>query len=122
MDWNVLFIFGSLTLVLLGSFYFNYQGRRDLARAIRLVVEKADMSDPALAADLLKSLTAPPSDLRRGTLFIAVGLAFAILAIILDQPEALRPMLGVAAFPTLVGCAYLLFHYLSHGRRTGPSV
>lgn len=113
MDWNVFAVFGSIALVLVAALYLNYRGRRAVADTIREVVEKANLSDPQLATELLRQLTARPSDLRRGGLFLAVALAFVIMAFVLDQPEAVRPMIGVAAFPGMLGFAYLIFHYLS---------
>lgn len=117
MDWDVVVVFSSLVLVLLGGFFFNYLNRRSVAAEVRLIIDKMGVSDPALTVELLQQLRRPSSDLRRGGLLVALGVAFAVFTLILDQPLALRPMLGAACFPTLIGLTYILFHYQA---RRGP--
>ncbi|MEC7288616.1 MAG: hypothetical protein VXW22_00755, partial [Pseudomonadota bacterium] len=56
------------------------------------------------------------SDLRRGILLIAFGVAFIILGMIVphDEPEAMRGIVGVSSFPVVMGLAYLGLWRFSH--------
>ena len=64
------------------------------------------------ARNFVKQLAEPePSkdrDLRRGLVWLAIGIATAILGVAVGQAEATGPILGTAAFPTLIGVAYLV--------------
>lgn len=52
------------------------------------------------------------SDDRTGLVLVAIGIAIAGFSLIANQQDWLRLGLGAALFPTLVGAALLLRHYL----------
>jgi len=52
------------------------------------------------------------TDDRTGLVLVAIGVALAGFSLIANEPEWLRFGLGGALFPTLVGAALLLRHYL----------
>ena len=88
--------------------------RKDSAHAGMLVdrIGRNDLSGPR-AGD--------GSDDRTGLVLIAIALAIAGFSLIANQQDWLRLGLGAALFPTLVGAALLLRHYLLR-RAAGPDV
>ena len=58
------------------------------------------------------------SDLRRGVLLIAFGIAFIVLGTIMphDEPEAVRGIVAISSFPIILGLAYLGLWRFSHDR------
>jgi hypothetical protein len=52
------------------------------------------------------------TDDRTGLVLVAIGIAIAGFSLIANQQDWLRLGLGAALFPTLVGAALLLRHYL----------
>ena len=116
----VAIIFGSIVAVVLGPFYLRSQERQRLQETLRTAIDKGQ----PLPAEIVEALTTDvkvrprPSaarDLRVGIIWIGVAVGFAALglAISANEPEALYPMLGVAAFPGFIGMAFVLISFLA---------
>ena len=110
--WIPIAMFVSIAVVFSLWFYFRYKARVETQQTFRLALEKGSELSP----DFIKQLGEPePSrdrDLRRGLIWLAIGFATAILGIAIDQADAMGPLLGTAAFPALVGAAYLvMWHF-----------
>ncbi len=103
-----IFLFMSIVATIWLISHFNFKKRHAVHETLRHAVENGQQ----VSMDLIEkmSLLVDPvrSDLRRGVLFIAFGLAFLLLGSLIshEEPEAIRPMLGVAAFPIILGLAY----------------
>ena len=50
------------------------------------------------------------ADLRRGMISIAVAIAVGVFAFAVGDSGVKTPLLGIAAFPLLIGIAYLILH------------
>ncbi len=109
----VFIVFASMASVLLGAFYFAHRSRRAVYDTIRAVIEKTGEATPDLIKEIQRDRIGKFADLRKGILFVAAAAAFAILSLVVDDPDAVGPMLGVAAFPGLIGAAYILFHFMA---------
>ncbi|MEX1251418.1 MAG: DUF6249 domain-containing protein [Hyphomonas sp.] len=102
-------VFLTPAVIVLIVSYFNSRKRQTIHETLRHAIDKGQ----ALSPDLLEkmSLVTDPvrADLRRGVLFLAFGAAFAVLGALvgMEEAEAFRPMLGVAAFPIFMGIAYI---------------
>jgi hypothetical protein len=66
-------------------------------------IGRGDLSGPRLEG---------ATDDRTGLVLVAIGIAVAGFSLIANQQDWLRLGLGAALFPTLVGAALLLRHYL----------
>ncbi|MEL6861729.1 MAG: DUF6249 domain-containing protein [Pseudomonadota bacterium] len=98
--------------------HYNYKKRLTAHETLRLAVEKGQEVSPELV-ERMSYLNDPiKSDLRRGILLIAFGIAFMILGSIVphDEPEATRGIIGIASFPIVLGLAYLGLWRFSHDR------
>ncbi|HAY07830.1 MAG TPA: DUF6249 domain-containing protein [Hyphomonas sp.] len=89
--------------------YFNSRKRTTIHETLRHAIDKGQELSPDLLEKM--SLVTDPvrADLRRGVLFLAFGAAFGVLGALIgmEESEAVRPMLGVAAFPVFMGIAYI---------------
>ena len=106
-------VFGSLAVIVVSAFYFSYKKRTVVYDAIKVAIEKTGTVDAALVEAIIRDNVGPYADLRKGVILIAVALAFMILGVLVDEQEAVRPMIGVASFPGLVGLSYVLFHFFA---------
>lgn len=108
-EWIPIILFISAAVVLGLWLYFRYRTRQALQETIRVAIEKGQDLSPELLESLGQTKQSGHVDLRRGAVALAIGIAFGVLALVLGpaEPDAVRPMLGVAAFPTLIGVAYL---------------
>ncbi len=111
MDEEVLIVaivFSSIALVFGLWLYFRFRARTDTQQTIRLALEKGADLSPEFIKQIGEPEQGKDKDLRRGLIWLALGLAMAILGAAINEPDAIGPMLGSAAFPGLVGVAYLV--------------
>lgn len=106
-------VFAALASIVISAFYFSYKKRMVVYDAIKVAIEKTGSVDPALVEAIIRDNVGPYADLRKGIILIAVAAAFAVLGFSVPDDEAIRPMLGVASFPGLVGLAYVGFHFFA---------
>ncbi len=111
-----IFIFASIVGAIWLFSHYNYKKRLTAHETLRLAVEKGQEVSPELVERMSYLNDPAKSDLRRGILLIAFGVAFICLGLLVphDEPEALRGMLGVSSFPIILGIAYLGLWRFSH--------
>tara|TARA_B100001540_G_C15289695_1_gene409793 strand:+ start:138 stop:512 length:375 start_codon:yes stop_codon:yes gene_type:complete len=113
-------LFGSIFGIVWLVSHFNFKKRQTLHDTIRHAVDRGQELSAEMM-DKLSLITDPVrADLRRGVLFIAFGLAFFVLGMLVssEEAEAMKPMLGVASFPIFLGLAYLGLWKFGRGSRS----
>ncbi len=111
--WVPIAMFASLTVILSFFFWFRYRGRREMQQTIRSAIEKGQELTPELVESLGKP--ARPSkdkDLRYALIWLAIAIGFSAMGGAIGAAEAEEEvfllMSGVAAFPFMLGLAYLI--------------
>ncbi len=109
-------LFGALVATMWLFSHYNYKKRLTAHETLRLAVEKGQEVSPELVERMSYLNDPVKSDLRRGILLIAFGVAFICLGGLIphDEPDAFRGMLGVSSFPIILGIAYLGLWRFSH--------
>ena len=102
-------LFGSIVGIVWLVSFFNSRKRTTVHETLRYAIDKGQVLSDEMMVRLSLANDPVRADLRRGVLFIASGLAFGFLGwmIGMEEGEAIRPMIGVAAFPVFLGLAYL---------------
>ena len=102
-------LFGSIVGIVWLVSYFNSRKRKTIHETLRHAIDQGQVLSDDMMVRLSLANDPIRADLRRGVLFIASGLAFAFLGTMIgmEDGEAIRPMIGVAAFPVFLGVAYL---------------
>ncbi|MBI1366515.1 MAG: hypothetical protein GC153_11250 [Alphaproteobacteria bacterium] len=106
-------LFASVVVVFFAAYFFSYQKRRIVYDAIKVAIEKTGQVDAALVEAIIRDKIGPYADLRKGVILIAVAIGFIIFGFSIDDEDALRPMIGIASFPGLIGISYIAFHFLA---------
>ena len=101
-------VFFSISLVLGLWVYFRFKGRAERQQTIRLALEKGGELSPEFIKQLEETEPSKDRDLRRGLIWVAIGIATALFGVLVNEPDAIGPLLGIASFPALVGVAYLV--------------
>ncbi|MEM9179532.1 MAG: DUF6249 domain-containing protein [Pseudomonadota bacterium] len=111
-----IFLFAAIVAIIWLFSHYNYKKRLTAHETLRLAVEKGQEVSPELVERMSYLNDPVKSDLRRGVLLIAFGVAFMVLGAIVphDEPEAVRGILGVSSFPVILGLAYLGLWRFSH--------
>jgi hypothetical protein len=111
----VLIIFGSFASLFIVPRYFKSIERQKMAETLRVAIEKGQ----PLPTEVIEAMStnvrspvqlpSPQRDLRTGIIWLAIGVGFAALGTVIsfEEPDALFPMLGIAAFPTFIGLAFV---------------
>ncbi|HET6628807.1 MAG TPA: DUF6249 domain-containing protein [Woeseiaceae bacterium] len=89
-------------------FMFRYRTRTELQRTVRAALDKGQELTPELIERLGQPRQTPYTDLRKALIWIAVGLGFMVAAFVFDWGMVDQSLLGVGAFPLLIGVAYLV--------------
>jgi hypothetical protein len=114
-----------IAAIVIAPRYFRSQERQKLADTLRAAIEKGQQLPPevieAISSDA-KTPGMPPSptrDLRVGLIWMSVAVGFAALglAVSFEEPDALYPMLGCAAFPGFIGLAFIVMSFIARDRR-----
>ncbi|MEL7450643.1 MAG: DUF6249 domain-containing protein [Pseudomonadota bacterium] len=105
--WIPIVLFLSIAVVSGLVVYFRFRMRREFQQTIRIAFDKGQELTP----DLLQNLGGEPKpgngDLRKGFIYVAIGVGLGVFGIILGEKDAVRPMLATGSLPLLVGFAYL---------------
>jgi hypothetical protein len=107
-----------LGLCVVLGFYYRFRNRQELQITVRNAIDSGQQFSPEVLRELTNALFPPSSDLRKGIVLCGIGLAFVVFALMLGQEKAVGPLLGVSAFPFIVGLAYLLLARLGKDRET----
>ena len=105
--WIPIILFIATAVVMSLWIYFRYRSRNALQQTVRAAIEKGQDLSPELLDRLGQPRSSGHMDLRRGVIAVGIGVAFAIFAFVLDERDAVRPLLAIAAFPFMLGVAYL---------------
>ncbi|MEL6859412.1 MAG: DUF6249 domain-containing protein [Pseudomonadota bacterium] len=113
-----IFLFAAIVAIIWLFSHYSYKKRNTAHETLRLAVDKGQEISPELIERMSYLNDPVKSDLRRGILLIAFGVAFMILGSIMphDEPEAIRGVIGIASFPVVLGVAYLGLWRFSHDR------
>lgn len=106
-------LFGFLALGFVAAYYFSFKKQRLAYDAVKTAIEKTGQVDASLIEAIIRDKVGVNADLRKGVILIAIAAAFIILGFSIDEEEAIRPLIGVASFPGLVGLSYVAFHFFA---------
>ena len=105
--WIPIVMFVSIAVVFSLWFYFRYKARVETQHTFRLALEKGSELTPEFIKQLGEPEPSKDRDLRRGLIWLAIGLALLMLGAAINEPDAMGPIMGSASFPGLIGLAYL---------------
>ena len=97
---------------------FNFRKRLTMHETLRLAMDKGQPLSMDLLATMTQIVDPIRRDLRRGIVLIAIGIGIAVVGVIIGPEEGgtLRPVLGIASFPVILGVAYLGLWRFGHDR------
>jgi hypothetical protein len=102
--------------------YFRSIERQKMAETLRTAIEKGQPMPAEVVEAMSTNVRLAPSparDLRTGLIWLGVAVGFAALglAISFEEPDALLPMLGCAAFPGFIGLAFIIMSFVAKDRK-----
>ncbi len=108
--WVPIGFFTSIATIIGLVLYFGHKTKHEVQETIRAALEKGQELSPELLEKLGGALPSPKSDLRRGVIFVAIAIALGVFGSVFPEADLQGMMLSIAAFPFLIGVAYLGLH------------
>ncbi len=120
----VLIIFSAITAIIFGPSYLKSREKREIQETVRHAIDKgqqlpADLID-AMTRDVASKLPSRSRDLRRGVIWLAVGIGIAAFSFLSDLgwddhelQQIGNGLLGVAAIPATIGLAFIVLSFFN---------
>ena len=124
-------IFGSIVAIILGPSYFKSRERRELQATVRAAIDKGQPLPPevieAMGKEATKNVPSRTRDIRRGIIWLAVGIGIAAFGIIGDMGwndddwgnaghHIGNGLLGLAAIPVTIGLAFIVLSFFNKNK------
>ena len=120
----VAIIFSAITAIIFGPSYLKSREKREVQQTVRHAIDKGQDLPPelidAMTRDVASKLPSRTRDLRRGVIWLAVGIGFAAFSYLSnlgwsdhDMQEATGAMFGLAAIPVTIGLAFIVLSFFN---------
>ena len=123
-------VFGTITAIIVGPTYFKSRERREMQATVRAAIDKGQPLPPevieALSTEASKNIPSRTRDIRRGIIWLAVGIGMAAFSLINEMrgfgdnwnegPNFDGGLLGLAAIPVTIGLAYIVLSFFNKNR------
>lgn len=121
-------VFASIVAIVLGPGYLKSRERKEVQETVRRAIDKGQDLPPevidALSKDITKNLPSRSRDLRRGVIWLAVGLGLGAFSLINEATFARSGwsgedfpfgggLLGISAIPAIIGLAFIVLSFFN---------
>jgi hypothetical protein len=101
-------LFVVLGAVALGYFYWNNRNRQAVMETVQKAIETGGEFSPELLSQLGAAVNPRARDLRRGVIFLALGVAGLLCSLFFDDSTVTNGIRAGSMFPLLLGGGFLL--------------
>ena len=123
----ILSVFGTITAIAFGPAYLKSREKREMQATVRHAIDKGQQLPPelidAMTKDVASKLPSRTRDLRRGVIWLAVGIGIAAFGFLSDlgwdhneMDNIGNGLLGVAAIPATIGLAFIVLSFFNQNK------
>jgi hypothetical protein len=119
-------VFGTITAIVFGPTYLKSRERRDMQLTVRAAIDKGQALPPevidAMSKDVTKNLPSRSRDLRKGIIWLAVGIGIAAFGVVSDMGGngwnggVDNGLLGIACIPITIGLAFIVLSFFNKNK------
>ncbi len=123
-------VFGSITAIVVGPSWLKSRERREMQATVRAAIDKGQPLPPevieALSNEATKNIPSRTRDIRKGIIWLAVGVGMAAFSLINDLrgfgddwdggPNVDGGLLGLAAIPITIGLAFIVLSFFNKNK------
>ena len=120
----ILSVFGTITAIAFGPAYLKSREKREMQATVRHAIDKGQQLPPelieAMTKDVSSKLPSRTRDIRRGIIWLAVGIGIAAFGFLselgwdrTEMENVANGMLGVAAIPITIGLAFVVLSFFN---------
>lgn len=115
-------MFAMIAALVIVPRYFRSRDRERLQQTLRAAIDKGQPLPPEMVEAMARETrptSTPYHDMRQGIVWVAIAVGLGLMGywIGFDEPDAFRPMLGVAALPGCIGVAFIVMALIGRGRK-----
>ncbi|MDZ4362369.1 DUF6249 domain-containing protein [Brevundimonas sp.] len=119
-------VFGTITAIIVGPTYLKSRERREIQQTVRAAIDKGQALPPevieAMSKDVTKNLPSRSRDLRKGIIWLAVGIGIAAFGVVSDMGGngwnggVDNGLLGIACIPVTIGLAFIVLSFFNKNK------
>lgn len=121
-------VFGTITAIVVGPTWLKSREKREMQATLRHAMDKGQTLPPevidALTQDVSRNLPSRSRDIRRGVIWLAVGIGIGAFGLINDLssggsewgPNVGDGLLGIAAIPVTIGLAFIVLSFFNKNK------
>lgn len=115
-------VFGTITAIIVGPTFLKYREKRDMQETVRAAIAKGQDLPPeivdAMTKDVQKNLPSRTRDIRRGIIWLAVGVGLGAFGVVNDWGGndwngGDLELLGLACIPVTIGIAFIILSFFN---------
>jgi hypothetical protein len=120
--------FGTIVAIFFGPAYLRSREKQDMQQTVRQAIDKGQALPPemidAMTRDVASKLPSRTRDIRRGVIWLAVGIGMAAFSVLSDLGwdngndwrEIGGGLLGISAIPVTVGLAFIVLSFFNKNK------
>jgi hypothetical protein len=97
-----------LGLVIIAYFYWNHRNRQSIMDTVQKAIAAGEGLSPEMLDRLGAAVNPRMRDLRRGVVFLALGVAGLLCSLFFDIADVVNGIRAASVFPLMLGLAFLL--------------
>jgi hypothetical protein len=111
VEWVPIAMFIAITIVICAVAWLRYKTKEGMQQTFRAALDKGQELTPEIIDRLGHPKAPKDKDLRLGVVWIAVAIGLTAFGFgIPDEDDVASIFMGIAAFPLLLGIAYLILY------------
>ncbi|MGH8035301.1 MAG: DUF6249 domain-containing protein, partial [Lysobacterales bacterium] len=95
-------------IAVVGYFYWNHKNRAAIMTTVQSALERGTELTPELLTQLGAAGNPRMKDMRRGIIFLAIGMAGLLSSLFFEDADVLMGMRAGSVFPLMLGLGFLL--------------
>lgn len=101
-------LFVVLGIVIIAYYYWNHKNRVSIMQTVQKAIESGNEFSPELLAQLGAAVNPRMRDLRRGIIFLSLGVAGLLCSLFFDISHVVDGIRAGSVFPLMLGLGFLL--------------
>ena len=101
-------LFVVIGIVVIGYFYWNHKNRASIMKTVQKAIDKGGDLTPELLTQLGATGNPRIRDMRRGIVFLSLGVAGLLCSMFFLDPEVVNGIRAGSVFPLMLGIGFLI--------------
>ena len=97
-----------LGIVILGYYYWNHKNRLSIMDTVQKAIDSGQQLSQEMLMQLGSAANPRMRDLRRGIVFLSLGIAGLLCSLFFNEPEVVNGIRAGSVFPLMLGLGFLL--------------